>query len=280
MTHIVMGIEYTGTCYHGWQRQDKPCVPTVQNSLENALHALAPQAHPINVVCAGRTDKGVHAAGQVVHFESVVDREDRAWLLGTNTHLPRDIGVNWVHRCDNTFHARYSALARRYCYVIYHHTARSALWADKVTCYHRPLNINKMYQAAQYLIGEHDFSSFRAANCQAKSANRCVHFIHVKQKKPYIMIDIQANAFLHHMVRNIVGVLLEIGAEKLPVDAMQAILQARDRKQACATAPASGLYLTAVLYPDAFALPQSINMFPFRFCKKRQILMNFGRKNV
>ena len=263
MTHIVMGIQYTGTAYHGWQRQDKSVVPTVQSYLEKALNTVAPQACPIQVVCAGRTDKGVHAFGQIVHFKSTVGRDGRAWLLGTNANLPHDIGVNWIHHCDSTFHARYSALARRYCYIIYNHPVRSALWADKVTCYYRPLDINKMRQAAQHLIGKHDFSSFRAANCQAKSPNRCVHFIHITQNKPYIVVDIQANAFLHHMVRNIVGVLLEIGAKKLPADAMQTILQARDRRQACITAPASGLYLTDVLYPDAFALPQAVAEFPF-----------------
>lgn len=263
MTHIVMGIQYTGTGYHGWQRQSKPCVPTIQAVLEAALNKLAPQACPIEVVCAGRTDKGVHAFGQVVHFESAVDRPDRAWLLGTNTHLPADIGVNWVHRCDNTFHARYSALARRYCYVIYNHHVRCPLWEDKVTCYHVALDSHRMRNAAQYLIGEHDFSSFRAANCQARSANRCVHFIHITQQKPYIMIDIQANAFLHHMVRNIVGVLLDIGAGKLPVDAMQSILRARDRRHAGVTAPASGLYLTEVLYPASFLLPHIVDHFPF-----------------
>lgn len=253
-TRVALGVQYAGTHYHGWQRQPHQDVPTIQAHIEKALNKVAPQSSPIQVICAGRTDRGVHAVNQIIHFDTHAVRPQSAWILGSNTRLPKDIVITWAQTDIDDFHARYSATARCYRYIIDNNAIPSALWSQRTTWFPHKLNINAMQTAADYLIGEHDFSSFRAANCQSHSTHRNMHFIRVYRQKSFIIIDIQANAFLHHMVRNIVGVLLDIGNEKSPVEAMQSILAARDRKQASFTAPAQGLYLLSVSYPEHYAI--------------------------
>jgi tRNA pseudouridine38-40 synthase len=254
---IALGISYQGSAYHGWQSQ--PGLACIQTYLEQAISQVAD--HPIVLSCAGRTDKGVHALGQVVHFDSAAQRSEQAWLLGCNSHLPADIRVNWVQAVDSHFHARFSAIARRYQYMIYNQRLKTALWNQYTShCYYL-LNEKNMHSAAQSLIGEHDFSSFRATSCQAKSARREVQHIRVKRKECYVIIDIQANAFLHHMVRNISAVLMTIGAGKKPIAWAQEVLLAHDRRAADVTASPNGLYLYQVFYPADFALPQSENNF-------------------
>jgi tRNA pseudouridine38-40 synthase len=245
-----LGIEYDGHEFHGWQAQDN--LPTVQGHLEAALTKIA--AQPIKVICAGRTDAGVHATGQVVHFETTAQREARAWTLGVNTCLPPTIAVRWIKEVEDDFQARFSATARRYRYLIYNHTLRSALFAKRATWYFYPLDAEKMQQAGQYLLGEQDFSSFRSSDCESKTPMRNVHSLTVTRQNELVVVEIQANAFLHHMVRNIVGVLLQVGAGfKEPVWA-QEVLQAKDRRAAAETAPPEGLYLTQVIYPEVYNL--------------------------
>lgn len=254
---IALGISYHGSAYHGWQSQSG--LACIQTYLEQAISQVAD--HPIALSCAGRTDKGVHAIAQVVHFDTTAQRSQHAWLLGTNSYLPADIRVNWAQVVENNFHARFSALARRYHYIIYNHPLKHALWNQYSSHCYSPLNENAMQSAAQYLIGEHDFSSFRAASCQARSACREVQHINVKRQGCYVIIDIQANAFLHHMVRNISAVLMTIGAGRKSSDWAKEVLLAQDRSAADVTATANGLYLTQVFYPENFAFPPAENDF-------------------
>lgn len=237
-------LEYDGARYCGWQRQSH--APSVQAQVEKAISQIA--AHEVEVFCAGRTDTGVHATGQVIHFDSSVMRDQKAWTMGVNALLPSDIAIRSAKPVPDDFHARFSAKARRYCYVIYNHRLRSAILPHGITHYPLPLNEQKMQQAAQALIGEHDFTSFRSSQCQSHTPNRNVHFIQVTRKGDYIFIDIQANAFLHHMVRNIVGSLCLVGQDLKPVDWLADLLRLKDRTQAGITAKANGLYLTNVLY--------------------------------
>lgn len=268
---IALGISYQGSAYHGWQSQTG--LVCIQTLLEQAMSQVAD--HPIALSCAGRTDKGVHAIGQVVHFDTTAQRSVRAWLLGGNSHLPADIRIHWAQEMDSTFHARFSAFARCYHYIIYNHRLKNALWNSYSSHCYIPLNEKAMQSAAQHLIGEHDFSSFRAASCQAKSAWREVQHINIKRQGCYVIIDIQANAFLHHMVRNISAVLMTIGAEKKPIDWAKEVLLAHDRKAADVTATANGLYLTQVFYPEKFALPPTEN----DFFKIPSILQELESKN-
>ncbi len=233
---IALGISYQGGAYYGWQSQAK--LPCIQTYLEQAVSQVAD--HPVALQCAGRTDKG---------------------LLGSNSYLPADIRVNWVHEVESTFHARFSALARRYSYIIYNRRLKSALWNTYVSHCDYPLNENDMQLAAHYFLGEHDFSSFRAASCQANHARREIQHIRVKRQGDYVSIDIQANAFLHHMVRNISAVLMLIGGGQKPTLWAQEVLLARNRKKADVTASPTGLYLYQVIYPENFALPQLANDF-------------------
>lgn len=260
---IALSISYQGSAYHGWQSQAG--LACIQTCLERAISQVAD--HPIILTCAGRTDKGVHALDQVVHFDTGVQRSQRAWLLGSNSHLPADIRVNWVQAVESTFHARFSAVARRYRYIIYNRRLSNALWNAYTSHFYYPLNESDMQSAAQYLLGEHDFSSFRAASCQANNARREVQDIQVKREGCYVTIDIQANAFLHHMVRNISAVLMTIGAGKKPIAWAKEVLLAQDRKVADVTASPNGLYLYQVIYPENFMLPQSENNFLFLFNK-------------
>ncbi|MGQ0286151.1 tRNA pseudouridine(38-40) synthase TruA [Pasteurellaceae bacterium 22721_9_1] len=250
---IALGIEYNGKNYFGWQRQDK--VLSVQEELEKALSFVANE--PIEVFCAGRTDSGVHGTGQVVHFETNVIRPDKAWAFGTNANLPDDIAVKWAKPVPDDFHARFSAKARRYRYILYSHKLRSAILPYGVTHTHLALDHQLMHQAGQALLGEHDFSSFRAAQCQSNTPWRNVHHLNVYRQGDYIIVDIQANAFVHHMVRNIVGSLMEVGAGRQPVEWMSWLLSQKDRTLAAPTAKPEGLYLVDVIYPPQFDLPKT-----------------------
>ncbi|AFJ46332.1 tRNA pseudouridine(38-40) synthase TruA [Shimwellia blattae] len=249
---IALGIEYDGSKYYGWQRQQE--VPSVQEKLEKALSQVANE--PVTVFCAGRTDAGVHATGQVVHFETTAQRKDAAWTMGVNANLPGDVAVRWVKPVAEDFHARFSATARRYRYIIYNHRLRPAVLCQGVTHFHLPLDAERMQRAAQCLLGENDFTSFRAVQCQSRTPWRNVHHIQVTRYGSYLVVDIKANAFVHHMVRNIVGSLLEVGCGNQPEGWMAELLALKDRTLAAATARAEGLYLVAVDYPERFALPQ------------------------
>ncbi|GLS82600.1 tRNA pseudouridine(38-40) synthase TruA [Paraferrimonas haliotis] len=247
---IALGIEYNGANYFGWQRQRE--VDSVQQRLELALSTIA--NHDIEVICAGRTDSGVHATGQVVHFDTHANRPLKAWSMGVNAHLPDDIAVRWCIEVDQDFHARFSATARRYRYVILNHKLRPAILKNGVTHHHQPLDEKAMHQAAQALLGEQDFSSFRAVQCQSKTPFRNVHRVQVKRFGDYLVVEIEANAFLHHMVRNIVGSLLLIGQGDKPQNWIAQLLELKDRTQAAATAKANGLYLVDVTYPQSYQL--------------------------
>ena len=252
---VVLGIEYHGARYHGWQKQKLDPVPTVQGVLEKALSKIA--ASDIKTVCAGRTDAGVHATAQVVHFDTTSKRDPKAWIQGVNTYLPDDISVRWATEVDDQFHARFSATARRYRYLIFNHPSKHSLFHDSVSWVYRPLNLERMQQAAKFLEGTHDFTSFRASACQAKSPVRQMQSISLYRAGALIVLDVQANAFLQHMVRNIAGALIDIGAGKYEPDWIQSVLDARDRRASAMTASAKGLYLVAVEYPDRFQLPET-----------------------
>jgi tRNA pseudouridine38-40 synthase len=249
---IALGIEYDGASFFGWQRQRE--VASVQQHVEKALSVIANE--PIDVYCAGRTDAGVHGTGQVVHFETTAIRKLAAWTMGVNANLPDQVAVRWAKEVPESFHARFSATARRYRYVIYNSDYRPAILAKGVSHYHGQLDETLMHEAAQLLLGENDFSSFRAAHCQSNSPNRNVMHISVERFNQYIVIDIKANAFVHHMVRNIVGSLITVGRKEQPVEWIKWLLEQKDRKLASATAKAHGLYLVAVDYPKEFDLPQ------------------------
>jgi tRNA pseudouridine38-40 synthase len=251
---VALGIEYDGTSYNGWQRQKNGI--GVQQRLEEALALVANE--PVEVVCAGRTDTGVHASGQVVHFDTSADRSDRGWLLGANTNLPPDISVSWVQFVSDDFHARFSATSRRYRYVILNRLQRSALHRHRAWWVHQPLDETIMHEAAQSLLGEHDFSAFRAAGCQANSAMRDLTSIGVARSGDWVTLDVTANAFLMHMVRNITGTLAAIGQGEQPVGWIREVLDSRDRTLGGVTAPPHGLTLIAVHYPGSFGIPAAV----------------------
>jgi len=255
---IALGVEYDGTAYCGWQTQ--PRVRTVQETLEAALSRVAD--HPVRVQCAGRTDAGVHALEQVVHFDSTASRTERAWVLGSNVNLPPDCAVSWAQPVAGAFHARFSARARHYRYRILTRRTRSALEPDRALWVHRPLDLGRMQAAAAALVGEHDFSSFRALGCQAKSPVRRVLYLDLSAAAGVIELRVGANGFLHHMVRNIVGVLLAIGRGEAPVQWTRELLMLRDRTRGGVTAPPQGLYFVRADYPAEFALPQAERAWP------------------
>jgi tRNA pseudouridine38-40 synthase len=250
---IALGIEYAGCNYYGWQRQS--ISPTIQEALESALSKIADES--IKVVCAGRTDTGVHAIQQVVHFETSSIRDPHAWVLGTNTILPKDIAVTWALNSDDDFHARFSAERRTYQYLILNRQARPAIFNGLVTWECRTLDFDKIQQASSCFIGEHDFSSFRAVACQANSPVRTIHNLEINKLGDWLVITVCANAFLHHMVRNIAGVLMAIGLGKKEVNWAAEVLDARDRTVGGVTAPPDGLYLVDIQYPERFAIPES-----------------------
>lgn len=253
MVRIVAGVEYQGTGYHGWQVQQDPVQRTVQATCEMALSRVG--NHPIQVICAGRTDKGVHAVHQVIHFDTSVLRPMTAWVAGTNHYLPSDIRIVWAQSIEMDFHARHHAVARRYRYVLYHSAVAPALLKHRVTWCSYPLNLSQMIRAAEYLEGEHDFSAFRAADCQARTAVRRIDQLRLSRQGKFIFVEIQANAFLHHMVRNIVGVLWAIGRGQHPPVWADTVLKSRQRAHGGVTAPPDGLYLTHVFYPERYQLP-------------------------
>ncbi len=255
------GIEYVGTGFSGWQTQSN--ARSVQDAVERAFSRVANE--PVAVVCAGRTDKGVHALGQVVHFDTSAERSARSWILGTNTALPDDVAIRWVVPVDAEFNARFSARARTYTYVILCSKVRSALLRDRTAWVHQRLDATRMHREAQVLVGQHDFSSFRASECQAKTAVRQLHRISVEARGDVVELSVTANAFLHHMVRNIAGCLLRIGKGEAEDGWLHAVLQARDRTAAAMTAEACGLYFMHVDYPDYPALPRHGNSPAFQW---------------
>lgn len=252
---IALGIEYNGHGFYGWQAQ-RDVSMTIQATLQTAIGRVANEA--VYLFCAGRTDAHVHATGQVVHFDTRAKRHIDAWIWGTNAYLPSSITVRFSRHVDDHFHARFSALARRYRYVIFNHPIRSALLATRAAWYYYPLDVEAMRKAGAYLIGEQDFTSFRSSQCHSKSPMRQVMAYSIERHGDFIVLDIEANAFLHHMVRNIVGVLTKIGAGRQPPGWMQEVLQAKNRRAAAETAPAEGLYLTAVRYPEPYIFPLSL----------------------
>lgn len=252
---IALCLEYDGSAFNGWQAQKSPRVPTVQESLEAALSRIA--NHPVKVVCAGRTDTGVHASGQIVHFDSPSARPEKAWVQGTNALLPGSISVLWAKTIDAGFHARFSALSRRYRYLILNHRVRPALLRNLVTPWPFPLDAALMTEGGAHLLGELDFTSYRGAACQSPTPMRNVMRLEASRHGEFVVVDIQANAFLLHMVRNIVGVLLEIGEGRRPPEWAREVLERRDRGAGAATAPPTGLYLVQVRYPSRYGLPEA-----------------------
>ncbi|KEF32308.1 MAG: tRNA pseudouridine(38-40) synthase TruA [Gammaproteobacteria bacterium] len=251
---VVLAFEYDGRGFHGWQFQ-KSGVRSVEGDLAKAVAKVA--NHPVELVCAGRTDAGVHASYQIAHFETASIRNLRSWVMGINTSLPGDIAVHWAGNGSDDFHARFSAVYRRYRYVIYNHAVRPGIQRGQVSWTFRPLDADRMNQAAQALVGEHDFSSFRAAGCQSRTPVRFMEQISVTRKGDYVVIDVQANAFLHHMVRNIAGALMSVGAGQQPPEWIREILAQRDRTVAGVTAPPHGLYLVDVGYPAWCGVPDA-----------------------
>ncbi|MEW6119465.1 MAG: tRNA pseudouridine(38-40) synthase TruA [Pseudomonadota bacterium] len=256
---IVVGLEYRGIGFCGWQSQPQGC--GVQDALEAAVAAIA--GEKTVVTAAGRTDTGVHAAFQVAHFDVSAERPLSAWIRGVNSHLPAGVAVLWAREVDADFHARFTAIQRGYRYVLLNHPVRPGLNAGLIGWHHRPLDVGAMNQAAKYLIGQHDFSAFRAAECQAKSPVKELRLAQIARRGDYLLCDFRADGFLHHMVRNLMGCLVQIGAGVQPPEWVRAVLESRDRTRAAPTFDAAGLYLTHIRYPAHFGLPESSERWPF-----------------
>lgn len=250
---IAVGLEYDGTAFCGWQMQPSGCA--IQNAFERALSAIA--SARVTAVCAGRTDAGVHALGQVAHFDVAVARPLTAWVRGVNSHLPRSIAVTWAREVPAQFHARYSARARTYRYVLLNRRERPGILHGRVGWYHHALDLEAMRDAARHLLGEHDFSAFRSAECQSRSAVRRLFAIEIERVDSLVTFDVRGNAFLHNMVRIIVGCLIEVGIGKRPPAWLAQVRDARERARAAATADAAGLYLACVSYDEDWGLPGS-----------------------
>jgi tRNA pseudouridine38-40 synthase len=250
---IALGMEYHGSAFCGWQTQPSGCA--VQDALERALAEIA--GEKTATVCAGRTDAGVHALAQVVHFDTGAERPESAWVRGTNALLPADAAVIWARRVADDFHARYSARERCYRYVLLNHPLRPAVNFGRVGWFHLPLDIDQMRAAAQYLVGEHDFNAFRSAECQAKSPVRELRRLDIRCSGDYVVFELAANAFLHHMVRNVVGSLVYVGKGKHDPAWVASVLASRDRRLAAPTLEAAGLYLAHVSYDEKWRLPQA-----------------------
>jgi tRNA pseudouridine38-40 synthase len=265
VTHSwVAVVAYNGGLFQGWQKQKhQPHVTSIQSALEKAISSVANE--PVTIMCAGRTDAGVHGSGQVIHFETQAHRPQYGWWMGINASLPKGITLEWIAPAEPEFHARFSAKARRYFYVIDNLPVRPALQADQLAWWRHPLNADRMHQAAQSLLGEHDFSAFRAQDCQAKSPVKILHHLRVRRCGDFVIADIKANAFLYHMVRNLMGVLIPIGQGEAELDWSKQVLESRDRKHAGVTAPPQGLYFARAYYSDAFAVSQQV-FYP-RFLK-------------
>jgi len=254
MPRIALGLAYDGSAWQGWQTQ--PHGQTVQDVLEVALGAFSGTHRPIPTFCAGRTDTGVHAASQVVHLDTELNRRDESWVRGVNAFLPSGISVHWAQTVPQTFHARFSARSRTYVYLLWRGRVRPALWAGRAGWCFQPLDLDAMRQAAQALLGEHDFSSFRSSQCQARHPVRTLHRLDIHERGPFVVFTLRANAFLHHMVRNLIGALLQIGQGREPVAWMGQLLQARDRRLGAPTFAPDGLYLADIEYADEFELPR------------------------
>lgn len=252
MQRIALGIEYMGAGFNGFQKQTSTS-NTVQEYLESALSDIAQE--DITLVCAGRTDAGVHATGQVVHFDTLSTRPDKAWVLGANTKLPDEVRIHWAKRVGPEFHARFSAASRTYRYIFYCGKVRPATLGNAVSVFSYSLDFSSMSDASEELVGVHDFSSFRSSQCQANNPNRCIESIRWYEQGGLHVMEIKANAFLHHMVRNIVGTLLEVGKGQRNRAWVRDVLAARDRREAGPTAPPLGLYLVKVDFPPRFDLP-------------------------
>ena len=254
---IVISVEYDGAGYRGWQVQ-KHDSQVVQTVVERALSRIADE--PIRLKCSGRTDTGVHASSQICHFDTSVYRTDYSWVMGSNAHLPDDVCLSWATEVDPSFHARFLALSRQYVYLIRSNTVRSAMLRNAVTCTHKRLDPEKMMRACEYLIGTHDFNAYRSASCQAKTSVRTISYLNVHIEDELIAIHVQANAFLQHMVRNIVGVLMSVGAGDNPVEWAKYVLQSKDRSEGGVTAPPQGLYFLGPDYKDKFYLPPTVRI--------------------
>jgi tRNA pseudouridine38-40 synthase len=252
-------VEYDGTGFSGWQSQ--PHSASIQEAVEAALSFVAGQ--PVAAICAGRTDAGVHAVSQVIHFDTDAVRTSRAWVLGTNTKLPPTIGLHWADEVAPDFHARHKAERRSYRYYILNRSARSPLQRDRSAWIHRPLDASALHEAAQVLLGEHDFSAFRSVECQSKTAVRKIDHLRVQRSGDYVWLEIRATAFLHHMVRNIVGTLIQLMDETDRPQAMADILHSRDRRKAGPTAPPGGLYFWQADYPVRYGIPARLADLPF-----------------
>jgi tRNA pseudouridine38-40 synthase len=259
---VAIGVAYDGSPFQGWQSQ--PSRNTVQDRLEAALTEVA--AQPVRITAAGRTDAGVHATSQVVHFDVDVVRPQSAWVRGTNAHLPDAIAVQWACGVDDAFHARYAAASRTYSYVLYNHAVRPSVCARKVGWFHLPLDLDAMRAGAQHIVGEHDFSAFRSAECQAQSPVRRMERIAIERRGDYILFQFTANAFLHHMVRNLVGCLIYVGKGAYPPMWLGELLAARERARAAPTFGPEGLYLSAVVYPPRWQLPPFAPMLAMLGC--------------
>ncbi|MDR1349547.1 MAG: tRNA pseudouridine(38-40) synthase TruA [Zoogloeaceae bacterium] len=256
MTRIALGLEYDGRAFHGWQWQKG--APSVQATLEDALARIAD--HPVRLHCAGRTDAGVHAGNQVAHFDTVAQRPLNAWVRGLNALLPPAVAACWAKAVDERFHARYSACRRRYRYILLNRPERPGLWAGRAGWFHLPLELQTMQTAASFLLGEHDFSAFRAAGCQAKSAVKLLTHAEVRREMrafsgDFFVFDFEASAFLQHMVRNLVGALVYVGKGAWSPEYLQSVLESRDRALSAPTFPPDGLYFQGALYDPAFAIP-------------------------
>ena len=256
---FAVGIEYDGTRFAGWQHQAGAV--TVQACVQQALSAVAD--HDVSAVAAGRTDAGVHACAQVAHFDTQADRPVRGWVLGANSHLPPDIAVNWAMEVEPSFHARHTALGRSYRYVMLRRATRPALLRDRVCWTRAKLDVGAMHEAAQALVGEHDFTSFRSAECQSPTPMRHVDAISVTDEGPFVVLEISANSFLQHMVRNIAGTLMQVGAGERGTGWVSETLTARDRTRAGIAAPPGGLYLWRVRYPPSLRIPQPVPSQPW-----------------
>lgn len=252
MRRIAAIVEYDGSAYSGWQLQVG--ARTVQEVVEAALAKVANE--PVRVITAGRTDAGVHASGQVIHFETSAERTSHSWIHGANANLPDDVALLWAAEVSADFHARFSATGRHYEYLILNRPIRPTFLARRATWEYRPLDAARMHAAAQTLLGEHDFSAYRTVHCQAKSPVRELRALNVEREGQMVRIHAYANAFLHHMVRNLAGVLIAIGAGEAEVSWAAAVLATRDRTQGGVTAPPDGLYLTTIEYPDEFQIPR------------------------
>ncbi len=256
---LAVGLEYDGARFAGWQLQ--PGLATIQGHVQRALGSVAD--HPVEATCAGRTDAAVHASGQVAHFDTTSDRPMRGWVLGANGELPPEIAVLWAVEVDAEFHARHSAVARSYRYCVLQRATRPALLRERVWWLRSPLDATVMHEAAQQLVGEHDFSAFRAAECQSKTARRRIVSISVHADGELVTIEVTANAFLHHMVRNIVGTLVPLGTGEQRPSWAGEVLASGDRARAGITAPAHGLYLERVCYPPALGIPEFVPLEPW-----------------